>query len=294
VTRAPFAPTAACDAAACALLALTAAGRGPEAIAPWAWAALAGTAMLVYAAGMAANDLADREKDRRLAPNRPLPSGRLSPRAVGTAVAVLAAAAVALGGGPAGTRWAVGAALLLAMAYDFVRPLGVVAQAALMGGVRFANAATAVVPLVLSGDASPWTLLAPGAIGLYAAAITVLSTTEERESRARVRAARGLAAAGFGTMAAATGLAAGGAPHGVVLGWVFAGSVALASLAGRTPRPGPVKVQVREMLLGLYWLAAIAASAGDGGSLLVAGAAFVVAFLLIVAGQLAMRALARP
>jgi hypothetical protein len=47
------------------------------------------------------------------------------------------------------------------------------------------------------------------------------------------------------------------------------------------------------MLLGLYWLAAIAASAGDGGSPAFALAAFGVAFALIVLGQLAMRALAR-
>ena len=71
---------------------------------------------------------------------------------------------------------------------------------------------------------------------------------------------------------------------------IVAGSVP-ALLFGRVPQPGPVKRQVLEMLLGLYLLAATIA--GGAGIVAVEFAAIVVAFVLIFASQLAVRAL-RP
>src|SRR5947208_8110433 len=123
LVRAPLAPTAACDAVACAMLA-----RGPglslvardDLPAPHVLdlLALAGTSLLVYAAGMAGNDLADRRRDAVLHPDRPLPSGRIRPATAAIVVLLLAAAAVAWGGGPLGDRRAVAGAVAFAALYD--------------------------------------------------------------------------------------------------------------------------------------------------------------------------------
>src|SRR6478672_4866578 len=50
--------------------------------------ALAGASVLLYWAGMAANDWADRRLDAEERPERPIPSGRVSP---GTAFGIAAA-----------------------------------------------------------------------------------------------------------------------------------------------------------------------------------------------------------
>ncbi|MGW0605439.1 SCO3242 family prenyltransferase [Streptomyces sp. NPDC002640] len=52
----------------------------------------AGASLCLYAAGMALNDWADREEDARERPARPLPSGRVSPRAALAAAGALTAA----------------------------------------------------------------------------------------------------------------------------------------------------------------------------------------------------------
>ncbi|MCC7138361.1 MAG: UbiA family prenyltransferase [Planctomycetes bacterium] len=293
LVRAPLAPTAACDAVACALLA-----RGPGAGAgPAAGASdlllLAATSVLVYAAGMAGNDLADRRRDVVLHPERPLPSGRLPVAAAAVLVAALAAGAVALGGGPAGSRVAVVVAVVLAAAYDGGAKRALVPGALAMGGVRAANAATGVLPLVLAGTAPAWTLLAPACVGLYSAGITVLSTAEDRPDRASARrhvasATTALAFAGAAVLA----LAAGAGP---VFGAFFAGAVVLSATFRRVPRAkAPVGAQVLEMLLGFYWLDAVLATGGaEGSAWALAVAAFGGAFALILGSQIAVRALRR-
>ncbi|GIF73893.1 SCO3242 family prenyltransferase [Asanoa siamensis] len=66
--------------------------------------ALAGSSVLLYWAGMAANDWADRELDAKERPERPIPSGRVTP-AQALAVAVgLTAAGVGLAGLTGGRR----------------------------------------------------------------------------------------------------------------------------------------------------------------------------------------------
>src|SRR3954451_19296842 len=58
---------------------------------PARWVPLVVTSMVVYAAGIALNDVFDVEIDRAERPNRPLPSGRVSVRfAAGLAIALLA------------------------------------------------------------------------------------------------------------------------------------------------------------------------------------------------------------
>ena len=287
LVRAPLAPTAACDAAACLLLARGAGGEALEPLGAWDWALLAATSLLVYAFGMGLNDWADRARDRTLAPDRPLPSGALAPAPVLVVLGFIAAGAVALGGGPAGARGMVVAALAAAALYDLGLKHALVGGAVAMGSVRALQAGVGVVPLVASGAAPAWVLVAPLAVGTYSAGITVLSTTEEVPSPRRRVVARVLAGVAHALAGTAAVIAAGRFTFGVLLALASVLSLAFA----RVPRPGPVKRQVLEMLLGLYLLAAILA--GGSGNGIVEVAALGVAFLLVLASQLAIRAL-RP
>ncbi|MER7001879.1 SCO3242 family prenyltransferase [Dactylosporangium sp. NPDC000555] len=83
-------------------------------------AGLAGAGVLLYWAGMAANDWADREVDAVERPERPIPSGRIRPEtALGVAVGLTAAGVAAAG--LAGGRRALAVAVPLAgavWAYD--------------------------------------------------------------------------------------------------------------------------------------------------------------------------------
>lgn len=286
--RAPLSPTAALDVLSCTLLALGAArGRAP-ALTPGEAAALAGTALLIYAFGMGLNDWADRHRDRALAPDRPLPSGRLRPGPVLALLVLLALGALALGGGPAGDRGVVLAALASAGLYDLGLKARLVPGALSLGLARALSASQAVLPLVLVGLAPAWTLAGPLVVGTYAAGVTVLSTTEEQAVPGRVLTARGLAAAAFAGAALLACLAAGR----LTLATVLASGSVLSLLFGRVPRPGPVKRQVLEMLLGLYLLAATLA--GGSGSLPIEALAIAVAFALIYLSQVAVRALRLP
>jgi 4-hydroxybenzoate polyprenyltransferase len=293
LVRAPLALTAAGDVVACAALA-----RGPgwgRGAPPLTWGeagALAATALLVYAAGMAGNDLADRSRDRTIHPERPLPSGRLG---VTTALAVVlgaAAGAVALGGGPAGHAGAVLLALGLAALYDTWLKRFVTGGALAMGGVRAANASVGVLPLLAAGTTSPWVLAAPLCVGLCSAGITVLSTAEGRpavETRRRL-VARGAAAIAYGGAALLAWIGADSPVFGAFLGVGIVTSV----LFGRVPRRGPVKAQVFEMLLGLFWLdAVLAAGARPGHDWVFTLGTLSAAFAAVIAAQLFARALRR-
>jgi hypothetical protein len=292
IVRLPLAPTAVADSLACALLASAAAGASMGSVLDVL--ALAGTSLCVYAFGMAANDWADRDTDRLKEPRRPLPSGALSPSAVAIALVLFAAGALALGGGARGERVAVAAAVLFAALYDFGLKRGVVVGSLAMGATRAANASIAVWPWVLAGEISWIVLLAPLCIGLYSTGVTLLSTTEEVEAPGRVWASRILAAIAFG-VAATVAWVVGGLP---TLGVGVAFGVASSTLFGRTPRPGPAKKQVLEMLLGLYWLAYVIASGGHDGSMVrwgvVALAGLVLAWGLAIGSQLIVRWLRPP
>jgi 4-hydroxybenzoate polyprenyltransferase len=294
IVRLPLAPTAVCDVLACALLALSARGFEQPAWSPLDWLALVATSLLVYFAGMAANDLADREVDRHKNPDRPLPSGALRPAAVAVAVAAFAAGAVALGGGPRGERWAVVAALAFAGLYDFGLKRTAVPGVLAMGLVRAAHASIPVWPLVIAGSVSWMLLAAPLCIGLYAAAVTLLSTTEDEEAPARVWWSRVLAAVAFAG-AAVLAWVVGGLP---TLGVAVAFGVASSTLFGRTPRPGPPKRQVLEMLLGLYWLAYVLSSGAHDGEMVpwvfASGVGLAAAWGLVMGSQLLIRWLRPP
>ena len=295
IVRLPLAPTAVCDALACGALAWCAAGVDVGGLPLAAWWQLAATSLLIYFVGMASNDLADREVDRIKDPARPLPSGDLKPWMVVLFVLACAAGAVLLGGGPRGFAPAVIAALGCALLYDFGGPAkDTLAGPLLLGLTRFANASIAVWPLVLQKDVSWAVLLAPACVGLYATGVTLLSQGEDREpgphaSEGGTRAMRVLTLVAFATAATLVWIL-GGMP---TLGVAVAFGVSSSTIFGRTPRPGPVKKQVLEMLLGLYWLAAVIAGGAHDGSfgtaIIVSFGALVAAWGLAVGSQLMIR-----
>ncbi|MDA1194494.1 MAG: UbiA family prenyltransferase [Planctomycetota bacterium] len=290
IVRLPLAPTAACDALACGALAWAVGGVGLASVGWTDWVSLAGTSLLLFGTGMALNDWADRTVDRQKAPQRPLPSGALHPAAVLILVVLMAASAVWLGGGPRGFLPAVIAALALATLYDLGGRKDGPEGAVVLGLVRFSNASLAVWPVVLDGG-SWWLLAAPACIGCYATGITLLSQTEDRPDDRRVRTARILTAIAFATAAVLVWLLGELPTFGIAVAF----GVGSSTLFGRTPKPGPVKRQVLEMLLGLYWLAAIVAGgAHDGtlaGAVVVSFCALVAAWLLAMGSQLLIRAL---
>lgn len=288
LVRFPLAPTAVCDSFACGLLALQLQGGTFGDVAPTRWLLVAATSLTLYLTGMAANDFADRARDRTLNPNRPLPSGALSARQAAIAIGLLSIGSLLLAH-LAGSLLAAGVALAAALLYDFAvrRPWWLAALT--MGSVRFANASLLVLPWVLQGDVTPAALIAPALIGLYSTAITVWSTTEEMLAPGRIHGARVLICAAFGAAAGVAWWAAGALPVGAVV----AAGVVSSTMFGRTPREGPAKRQVLELLLGLYLLASVFASATQDGAVGWGFVALAVAWLLMIASQLAIRALAR-
>ncbi|MFL5619059.1 MAG: UbiA family prenyltransferase, partial [Gemmatimonadaceae bacterium] len=79
---------------------------------------LSAASALIYLAGMVLNDLADREEDARERPERPIPSGAVSPRA-----AAIVGGSLLLAGSYAawrgGARWTGPALAAAVVAYDF-------------------------------------------------------------------------------------------------------------------------------------------------------------------------------
>ena len=111
-----------------------AAGRGAR---PDRGTALAvGASLCLYEAGMALNDWADREEDAIDRPHRPIPSGRISPKAALAAAGALTAAGLALASRAGRPSLVVSAALAATVwAYD-LRLKHTAAGPAAMGAAR--------------------------------------------------------------------------------------------------------------------------------------------------------------
>ncbi|PRY01729.1 SCO3242 family prenyltransferase [Allonocardiopsis opalescens] len=127
----------------------------------------------LYWAGMALNDYADRELDAKERPERPIPSGRVSPgTALGLAAGLTGAgvAAAGLGAGRAGLRVAVPLAATV-WAYDLVAkntPLGPAAMAATRG-----------LDVLLGAAHRPRAAALPAlAVAVHTAGVTTLSRGE--------------------------------------------------------------------------------------------------------------------
>jgi len=167
---------------------------------PLLWVVL--TSVLLYANGMLWNDLADVDRDRRLHPRRPLPSGRVNLVTAYVVGAVLAIAVLLVAGQIEQYGFfAAGIVLCLALLYDFAAKHVAWLGALVMALVRFSHAIFALLllgpdrfkPTVLTLAAAvgatelesfqPGLLIYPGILGTYVLGLTLVSELESRHGR---------------------------------------------------------------------------------------------------------------
>jgi len=158
-------------------------GHWPTGTGPWL---LVVSSLTIYHGAMALNDWADREKDAFSRPERPIPSGRISPpMALGLAAGLIAAGigAAALAAPRLGIWMAVVGAL--AVAYD-LRGRGRILGPSLLGLCRAGNlGAGLVAAAVLAGEApAPELLILALCYGGYVFAASSLARLEDDEDRA--------------------------------------------------------------------------------------------------------------
>ncbi|WP_329454705.1 SCO3242 family prenyltransferase [Streptomyces sp. NBC_01497] len=136
-----------------------------------------GSSLCLYEAGMALNDWADRAEDAVDRPHRPIPSGRIAPRAALAAAGALTAAGLALAAVAGRRPLAVSAAIAATVwAYD-LRLKHTVAGPVAMGAARSLD-------VLLGASATP-EARGPGAVlpaalalGAHTAAVTTVSRGE--------------------------------------------------------------------------------------------------------------------
>ena len=143
----------------------------------------AGSALLLYAAGLLLNDYFDLPEDARDRPNRPLPAGAAGPRAVLFVAVVLAGLGVAAAFAAAPAAGVVAVVLAgLVVAYDSrLKRIGLLGPAA-MGACRglslcLGAAAAGGWPAL----AQPVVLAGAGMVAAYIAAVTLLAAREAEE-----------------------------------------------------------------------------------------------------------------
>ena len=160
---------------------------------------LASSSVLLYWAGMAANDWADRELDAVERPERPIPSGRISPRAALGIAAGLTGAGLALAGVAGGRRALAVAGPLAATVWLYDLKLKNTAA----GPAGMALCRGLDVMLGASGAERP-TRAVPSALAVALHTYTVTALSRREVSGAEPR----LAAATLGTTAALAGAVA--------------------------------------------------------------------------------------
>jgi 4-hydroxybenzoate polyprenyltransferase len=251
------------------------------------WLLIAGSAC-VYHGALALNDWADREQDRRLRPERPIPSGAVP---AGAALA-LASALIAAGVGlalaadrPAGA--VLGAVALCAVLYD-VAGRGPWRGPLLLGACRAGNlAAGMVLARGLAAQAghpaaTPAGYLVPVAAlyGLYVLVVSRVGRLEDVEDEASIGTrprAPLLVAAALLCAPGALALASGFAPEraGLSLALGAAGAFALvreASRGGAWPRGRVLRAMGLALRRLLVFTAALAVCAPWPDGLVVAAA----------------------
>ncbi|MEI7058357.1 UbiA family prenyltransferase [Nocardioides sp. CCNWLW239] len=237
-------------------------------------AAMPAASVALYWAGMALNDWADRDLDAVERPERPIPSGRVSPRQALGVAAGLTAAGVGLAALAGGRPAAVTAAALAGAvwAYDTVlkdTPAG-----------PFAMAATRGLDVLLGASAAGRTragVVPASLLAAHTAGVTLLS-------RGEVHGTRPVTAVLAGGVTVATAAAAAG--HGraalpVALAATYARSVGSAQLAAASsPDAGTVRRATGAGIRGMIPLQAA----------LVARRSPLVAMALLAAGPIAKAA----
>jgi 4-hydroxybenzoate polyprenyltransferase len=232
--------------------------------------ALALASCCLYWGGMALNDYADRELDRTERPERPIPSGRVTPRFALRLATGLTAAGIGLAG-VAGGRRALAVAVPLAAAvwaYDLVlksTPAGPAGMAACRG-----------LDVLLGAGAGRLRQAAPAALAVATHAFTV-TTISRGEVSGGSSTVVGATLAGTAAAAAGAGVAGYRAARSAPAGWRPVQAVASGALlvgyavtvgraqlaAARNPVPQALRRAVGAGILGTIPLqAALAAGAG--------------------------------
>ena len=247
--------------------------------------ALPAASVALYWAGLALNDYADRELDRVERPERPLPTGRVSPgQALGTASALTAAglAFAGLAGGRPALRRAIPLAAVV-WSYDLAlkdTPLGPGAMAAARG-----------LDVLLGACGRPSAAILPaGVMAAHTAGVTVLSRGEVNGSRAATAA---VVTAATGAIAVIAALAGGKTSRrsrvaGAALAITYAAIVGRPQAAAiASPDPRTVRAATGAGIRGMIPLqAALLAGAGAVGpaaALLAAEPASRLAFTMVAA-----------
>ncbi len=155
-------------------------------------ARLAAAAAMIYLAGMALNDLADRKEDARERPERPIPSGAVSPRA-----AAIVGGSLLVGGllvaRYSGARWTGPALAAMVLAYNFQ-----LKRSALLGPV--AMGACRALSFLMGAEAARQGVERHGAagallLGAYVAGLTLIARSETGMARTtELRTGAGLVA----------------------------------------------------------------------------------------------------
>ena len=144
-------------------------------VAPRQATRLSAASAMLYLAGMALNDLADREEDARERPDRPIPSGAVSPRA-----AAILGGGLLIGGVLAaqrsGARWTGPALAAMIVAYDFGLKRSPTIGPAAMGACR-------ALSMLMGVEASRGVVTRRGAegallLGAYVAGLTLVARGE--------------------------------------------------------------------------------------------------------------------
>ena len=132
----------------------------------------------VYAAGMVLNDVADRGIDATHRPERPIPSGAITPGAALALGSILMIGAVVVA--PAGGRAYYALLAALVLAYDFALKRHDMVGALNMGLLRGLNLAAGAV--VLTGTFPRVVAIAAGAYAIYIIAVTLLGIMEDHKN----------------------------------------------------------------------------------------------------------------
>ncbi|MEU8172571.1 SCO3242 family prenyltransferase [Microbispora hainanensis] len=222
---------------------------------------LAAASVLLYWAGMALNDWSDRKLDAKERPERPIPSGRISPAGALGLAAALTGAGVATAAVAGGRRGFALAGLLAgaAWAYD-LRLKHTAAGPAAMAACRVLDVLLGAGPRTRA--AAPMAL----AVGAHTYGITVLGRAEV-DGATPATIAQALAATGASAALAAVACRGGDTTGRLGAAAMIAGYLATAGRAQAAlradPDPEQVRQAVRMSILGLIPLQA-AAVAGRG------------------------------
>ena len=222
----------------------------------------------LYLGGMVLNDVLDRRRDAEERPSRPIPSGRVSPKAALAFYAALTGgglSAAALGGVVClGTAAAVAALVWL---YDGPlkrTPLGPAAMGACRVGNVLLGASAGAASWAVIGEPRVWT--AALAMGVYVTGLTLFARTEAVRS-ARWRLASGVAVVNAGLAGVAVwSVRFGRMDAAQLLGLAVIAFILNRRLlaAVRDPSPGRVGPAVKQTLLAIPVLDAVLIAAAGG------------------------------